>query len=438
MPHTDGPTLRAWRRVRGWDVPEMARQLRGAARELKQQIAEHGGLVRMVYSWERGDHDVSERYALLYAKALDVSADELAGGPAKPGVSSILPVVGIEDGDDPVKRRRFVLLAASAMSLLDVMRSYSSDLPERVAHGSRVDSETAAGLENVVLGYRQIYQSAGAAALLDPVCGTLRLLAELAPGAGAYRDQIVSLIGQAGSLAATMFMLDRGDYAAAPPYLAVAARAAQQCGDSELAAITMAARAFHASYSGDPIDGLAFAREAVSIASRGAHPRTYGWVSAVESEMHATVGDEAAYRRSIETAQRQVTAPMPDKPWKGIGAFSEAKLTAYRGAGLMRLHRYSHAQPLLLQALSQLDQVQVKHRCTAHIDLADAYALDRKPKPDEAAHHAVSALDIIAVTGHAESMRRVAGIYEKVRPSGTPAVRELGSRLLEVRAGSVG
>jgi hypothetical protein len=74
-----------------------------------------------------------------------------------------------------VKRRQFILLAASAMSLLDVMRSYSPDLPERVAHGSRVDSETAAGLENVVLGYRQIYQSAGAAALLDPVCGTLRL-----------------------------------------------------------------------------------------------------------------------------------------------------------------------------------------------------------------------------------------------------------------------
>jgi hypothetical protein len=438
MPHTDGPTLRAWRRARGWDVPETARQLRSAARALRQPVAEHGGLVRMIYSWERGDHDVSERYALLYAKALGVSPDDLASGPAKPGVSSLLPVAGREDGDDPVKRREFVMLAASAMSLLDVMRSYSPDLPERVASGTRVDSETAAGLENVMLGYRQIYQSAGAAALLDPVFGTLRLLTELAPGAGAYRGQIVSLIGQAGSLAATMLMLDQGDYAAAPRYLAVAARAAQQCGDSELAAITMAARAFHASYSGDPVDGLAFAREAVSIASRGAHPRTYGWVSAVESEMNATVGDEAAYRRSIETAQREVTAPMPDRPWKGIGAFSEAKLTAYRGAGLMRLQRYSDAQPVLLQALSQLNQVQAKHRCTAHIDLADAYARDRKPKPDEAAHHAVSALDIIAVTGHAESMRRVAGIYERVRPSGIPAVRELGSRLLEIRAGSVG
>jgi hypothetical protein len=233
-----------------------------------------------------------------------------------------------------------------------------------------------------------------------------------------------------------MLMLDRGDYAAALRYLALAARAAQQSGDDELLSITMAARAFHASYSGDPVDGLAFAREAVSIASRGAHPRTYGWVSAVESEMHATIGDETAYRRSVETAEGQVTAPMPERPWKGIGAFSAAKLTAYRGAGLMRLHRYGDAQPVLLKALSQLDQVQAKHRCTAHIDLADAFASDLKP--DEAAHHGISALSIIEVTRHAESMKRVAGIYERVRPSGVPAVRELGSRLLEVRAGSVG
>ena len=55
--------------------------------------------------------------------------------------------------------------------------------------------------------------------------------------------------------------------------------------------------------------------------------------------MCATLGDEAGYRRSIDAAQEQVTAVMPDKPWKGIGAFNEAKLTACRGAGLMRLQR---------------------------------------------------------------------------------------------------
>jgi hypothetical protein len=346
-------------------------------------------------------------------RAPGIHPDDPARGPLPAPLSSQPPTVDGEDGDDPVRRREFGMAAAmSALSLLDVMRGLPAELPERVAHGPHIDGEAATGLANVMLGYRQIYQSAGAAALLGPVRGTLSLLTGLAPGAGGHRDQIISLIGQAGSLTATMLMLDQGDYAAALGYLALAARAAQQSGDQELLSIAMAARAFHAAYSGDPADGLAFAREAVSIASHGAHPRTYGWVSAVESEMHATVGDEAGYRRSIETAQEQVTAPMPDTLWKGIGAFSEAKLTAYRGAGLVRLQRYSDAQPVLIQALSQLDHVQAKHRCTAHIDLADAYARDPRPKPDEAAQHAASALDIIAVTGHAESMRRVAGICQ--------------------------
>jgi hypothetical protein len=267
------------------------------------------------------------------------------------------------------------------------------------------------------------------------VCGTLHLLTEVAPSAGPYRDRIVSLVGQASSLAATMLMLDSGDYPAAVRYLALAARAACQCGDDELLAVTMAARAFHSAYSGDPADGLAFAREAVTLAS-DAHPRTRGWVSAVESEMHATTGDEAGYERSLDEAAEQIGAPMPDRQWKGIGAFTPAKLTAYKGAGLMRLRRYAEAQAVLLDALDQLDPVQAKHRATAHVDLADAYARDRKP--DQAASHGVRALDIIETTRHAESLRRVAGIYAAIRPAGTAEVRELGSRLLAIRAGSVG
>ena len=102
----------------------------------------------------------------------------------------------------------------------------------------------------------------------------------------------------------------------------------------------------------------------------------------------------------------------------------------------MRLHRYADAQRELAHALEQLDPVQAKHRATAHIDLADAFARDGKP--DEAAGQAMLALDIIAVTGHAESLRRAAGIYEAIRPTRTAAARELGSRILAVRAGSVG
>jgi tetratricopeptide (TPR) repeat protein len=332
-------------------------------------------------------------------------------------------------------RRDFVVLAMTVTSLLDMLRSASPDLPERIERGAQVDAETAAGLESVMGGYRQIYQSAPSLALLDPVCGALSLLTEVAPKSGRHRNLIVSLIGQASSLAATMLMLDQGDYNSATSYLAVAARAAQQCGDNELLSITMAARAFHSAYGGDPAGGLAFAVEASALAAR-VHPRTRGWVSAVESEMHATAGGQAAWERAVDAAGSLVVGPMPDRPWKGIGAFTPAKLLAYQGAGLMRLHRYAEAQRVLSQALDQLDPVQAKHRTTAHIDLADAYALDGKP--DEAAVQAMLALDIIAVTGHAESLRRAARIHDAIRRTRTAATRELGSRLLAVRAESVG
>lgn len=63
MPGIDGRMLREWRRARGWDVPQLARQLRHASQE---PVAAHDGLVRMIRSWERGAHALSERYELLY------------------------------------------------------------------------------------------------------------------------------------------------------------------------------------------------------------------------------------------------------------------------------------------------------------------------------------------------------------------------------------
>jgi len=66
MPGFDSAILRAWRRSRGWDVPELARQLRVAAGKAGVRVADHDGLIRMIYAWERGDHQISERYELLY------------------------------------------------------------------------------------------------------------------------------------------------------------------------------------------------------------------------------------------------------------------------------------------------------------------------------------------------------------------------------------
>jgi hypothetical protein len=61
----DGGTLREWRRSRGWDVPKTARELRRVASE---PVAAPDALIRMIRGWERGDHELSERYELLYRR----------------------------------------------------------------------------------------------------------------------------------------------------------------------------------------------------------------------------------------------------------------------------------------------------------------------------------------------------------------------------------
>jgi hypothetical protein len=79
---------------------------------------------------------------------------------------------------------------------------------------------------------------------------------------------------------------------------------------------------------------VAFAREALDVAGRGVHPLSHGWVAAVTSEMCAAAGDDMSCFRSLDTAQAQLSLPSPGQPWKGIGAFSAAKLSAYRGGDL--------------------------------------------------------------------------------------------------------
>jgi hypothetical protein len=339
-----------------------------------------------------------------------------------------------------MQRKDFLLIAGAATAALEVLHDHPlrvpAGTPKAVQATGRVDAETADGLEHLMLGYRQVYRSAGAALLLGPVCGTLNLLTQLAPGAGSHRDRLVSLIGQAGTLAGAILMFDLADFATARRYLAIGARAAQQADDTELTAISLSCRAFHATYDGDPIAGLAFAKGAVDVAATGIHPRSCGWVAAVASEMYTTLGrsEEKACMRALEASRQQLAAPMPPQPWKGIGAFNNGKLAAYRGGDLARLGRHALAQKQLQAALDDLDPALVKHRCTAHIDLAEAYVRDHKPA--ESAHHAASALQIIAGTRHLHSLRRVEAVYTAIKPSGAAEARDLGSSLLAFRAAS--
>lgn len=71
-----GAWLRSERLARGWDVPEMARRLSRAARDIGIAVAAGSAMHRNVYRWEAGHTGVSERYELLYCRALDIPRNQ--------------------------------------------------------------------------------------------------------------------------------------------------------------------------------------------------------------------------------------------------------------------------------------------------------------------------------------------------------------------------
>jgi len=112
--------LRAERQARGWNVPEMARQLRQAARASGDTVPDNTALCTYVRRWERGQVGPSERYMLHYCRAFGITPAEF-GQAAGPG--RVAQVSDRLSGDDAAERdyaevvRRYEFLALSGAAL---------------------------------------------------------------------------------------------------------------------------------------------------------------------------------------------------------------------------------------------------------------------------------------------------------------------------------
>ena len=156
------------------------------------------------------------------------------------------------------------------------------------------------------------------------------------------------------------------------------------------------------------------------------------WVAAVASEMHATVGDQGSCVAALETARTALTGEVDDEKWAGIGAFDLNKVDAYEGGNFVRLGKHIRALPFLDTALERLDEGMTRHRCTAHIDRADAFVA--AGEVEAACEDANSALLLLEQTHHAQSLNRLTGLYRAVRPANTPATRSLATHLIHIRS----
>ncbi|MFI1884521.1 MULTISPECIES: tetratricopeptide repeat protein [Streptomyces] len=123
--------------------------------------------------------------------------------------------------------------------------------------------------------------------------------------------------------------------------------------------------------------------------------------------------------------------PVDDERWGGIGAFDLSKADAYEGSDLVRLGRFAEALPALDGAIERLSPQMLRHRCSAHISRAEAYAGAGEVEAACADGHA--ALELAGRVQHLETVRRVTVLHRGLRSRGTAGIRALGEHLVDVR-----
>ena len=372
MPGFDGVTLRAWRRSRGWDVPELARQLRRAAGKAGVQIAAHDGLIRMIYAWERGDHEISERYELLHQAlgfAPDPSAcsDDLAQCQAVPVVRSTVP-----------RSRLETLSAGQLEELIGLLDDQWHAL---------VRTDNLLGPRHALGGVR------------DQLGVIDTLLRSARPP---IRHRVLELGAKYAESAAWLHE-DSGDMNGARYWTGRSMEWALEAGDRLMMSWVLFRRGEHAAADGDAaaVAGLAAA------AHREGKDLPGPMLAAVlqqEAHAYALDGDEAACQAALDQAHGQAASPNdPGDASNGHGSFcTPAYVEMQRGRCWLLLGQPAKARAVLDGAIRSLPPVYRRDRGVALSALATAFAAI-----GEAGEAAVTATQALAVARDAGSERIV-------------------------------
>lgn len=387
MPGIDGWTLREWRRGRGWDVPQLARQLRHVS---KEPVAAHDGLVRMIRSWERGTHALSERYELLYrslglgragepdspADMPSALADAATPAPAAPP----FPRLRLPDDPDSRPAERF-LLARRALR----------------------DNDNLFGPRDVIpLAMRQL-------ALLRELSRTSR---------GGDRRELLLPQVQFADLLGWLYQ-DCREFDAARHWLDRALEWAHMLDDQACVAFALARKSQLACDTREPDTAIATAEAAMRIVSErelvGAVAATYA------AHGHALSGDAATAQRLYDKA-RATLGTNDDTgavPWATF--LDDAYIDVYQAGSLAALGQHAAAAAGFRVAISGLRPV--FHRDRGVYLAREARARASVGEHEHAAELAMRALAIGMETRSARVFAELADVRDATAPaSDSPAV----------------
>lgn len=359
----DVSQLRALRQRRGWDVPEMARQLRLAAGSAA--IPSHDGLARMIRRWEAGSNGMSERYQLLCRRAFGLSDPPAAVSAPTVSVETLPAII---EEDTQVQRREFLTTS--------VVVAGSLATPPQLAYlsaGRRISADVPETLLQRLVRLRRLDNYLGGSETYHLYAGELeatRTLVRETTCTQATQKRLLAVVSEQAQQAGWA-AFDAGWQATARTLYQESLDAGHMADDRALEGNALALLAYQNLTMGEP--AASFADASCDAAGTGTPPKVRALLHERRAWALAHTGDSRAVGQALDRAvtalQESDNGHTPDwAVW-----VDHIELQIMTGRCLTKIGQPRDAIPVLHQALGQFDDAQARDKALYMSWLAEAY-----------------------------------------------------------------
>ncbi|MFF7092793.1 helix-turn-helix transcriptional regulator [Streptomyces rubradiris] len=368
-----------------------------------------------VVRWESGRSAPRPYQRPKMARLLGLSRTDLDKllSPVKtvtaPSESIPVPASFSDPGD--MRRRDLLGLLTTTSALLAL-----PDVPV-IASPGRISTAAPQAEEALADHLWQVYGLADDKHTLYPVVRRqLGLLAEEMDHArgNTVRTRVTTRVADLYQLAGELFF-DARDSALSAHCYTLAASASKEARAYDLWACALIRHAYVELYAGRAPSAASLLSAAARIARRGDSAlSTRHWVSAVQAEVHAALGDFDACARALDAAEevRALNGPVHNGGWL---RFDGSRLAEERGACYVALGRTDLAEDVLTSALAQ--ELGPRRRAAVLVDLATLGA--HQGDVDQVVHYAGAALAVAGQTRSGYVSAKLHGL--RPRLAGLPA-----------------
>jgi len=329
---------------------------------------------------------------------------------------------------DDLSRRELLRLMTMAGSLI-AMAGLENDIDwERIEHVGRIDPETVNEYAALNGHLWQVFALAKTKRHAYPIVrehlGVLVSALQRTHSEEVHRE-LCSLIADLFQLAGEIFF-DSNRYTDAAHCYTLAASAGKEAGAHDLWATALTRHAFIGVYEHQHADARPMLDLAAGVASKGDPGlSTRFWVSTVQAQVHAGLGDLAACQRSLDHAEdvHHLTGRIHTDGWL---RFDGSRLPEERGACYVALRRADLAEQALDTALSM--DISARRRGGVLTDLASLGL--QQGDVDQLIVHADAAVEVARTTGSGWVERKLTGLNKQLTPlMGEPRVNQLSQKL---------